>query len=164
MIPTSSSSYSTKKLKVICQKDAEDLSVTYRCPTGWRRHKDHCYKGINRSGTWDWHRDNCNKTEGGAWLASIKSQSENNFIHNYFKTKVDRFDPHPAVWGGLRQYRKVDKFRWLDGSFSVYEHWDKGWKNPRTNRISPLPRQWTVGNHCLMLFVEGRYVWHDNRW
>ncbi|XP_019617070.1 PREDICTED: fibropellin-1-like [Branchiostoma belcheri] len=92
-----------------------------RCPAGWRKYNNHCYKLMTDRTSWSKAKLRCAKH--GAILASIKDAKENRFItRRILNARADTY-----VWMGL--YKQSGCWKWTDGSPINYRNWARGEPN-----------------------------------
>ncbi|XP_033624558.1 macrophage mannose receptor 1-like [Asterias rubens] len=112
-----STSPCTSQRKFICEKDEGT------CPVGWRIHGGQCYQFNTYSAmTWTDAKHNCEAQ--GAFLASIFSDDENDFVFRQFDdlTGVGVTD----IWIGISDYSLDGQFAWVDGASVSYNNWNPG--------------------------------------
>ena len=84
----------------------------------------------------------------GAYLASIESAAQNNWIYEYFRTEND---VTASIWIGLNDISKDLNFEWIDGSGApTYTSWYSG-----------DPNNYQGQEHCVAIFANQQGTWVD---
>ncbi|XP_033107417.1 macrophage mannose receptor 1-like isoform X2 [Anneissia japonica] len=125
----------TNLAKSICRKEEGT------CAPGWRLHKGYCYQfNDNNAHTWTDSKHYCEAQ--GAYLTSILSNTENDFIQKQFEdlSTVGITD----YWIGISDYASDGIFQWSEGTTTAdYSNW-----NP--NMPKNVPNQ----PDCGKIFVD----------
>ncbi|XP_072170721.1 echinoidin-like [Diadema setosum] len=111
--------------------------VDAACPSSWRRNGNFCYRLFNEQRTWGAAENRC-KTfrplnraicQGAtAHLVSIHSQSEQNFVYNYFRSKCG-VQSDSRMWIGLNDIQREGTMVWSDGTQYNFRAWLSGEPN-----------------------------------
>ncbi|XP_002737988.1 perlucin-like protein [Saccoglossus kowalevskii] len=94
------------------------LVSAQNCPRYWFRNNEesYCYRYFSGLQTWQKAQDICETY--GANLASIKDESENDFVF-----KLQGYGCNNGIWIGLSDIVTEGTFKWFDGNALVYENW-----------------------------------------
>jgi hypothetical protein len=108
----------------ICQHDSNEASTTqtptttattttmFQCPSGWTEFEGHCYLPMPYSKSWSYATSDC--AIYGAYLTSIHSRAEDDFVKSWFNDKF---------WTGATYNISAGTWQWPDGSAWNYENW-----------------------------------------
>lgn len=121
------------------------------CEGGWEKFEESCYLFSLFSGTWDSGKTFC-EGEGGH-LVEISSLAEDNFIRDYVRNRgLTAYETRDS-WIGGTDVDVENTFVWTgSGQTFTYINWGPG--NPDNSG----------GNqHCVILFQESDYKWHDTQ-
>ncbi|PIK55093.1 hypothetical protein BSL78_07988 [Apostichopus japonicus] len=96
------------------------------CPTFWTPWGDNCYRYFGARVSWYDAKNHCRTFGGCVDLVSIHSQSEQDFVYDYWKSlrEEDTTYPKPGMWIGLNDIEQEGSFVWSDGTSLNYRHFD----------------------------------------
>merc|ERR1712126_350826 len=89
------------------------------CPYGWSQFNNSCYLFNHHIQTWILARENCQRMNPGADLASSNSQAENQFL---YKLSIIG-NSYKGGWLGGSDSHVEGEWVWTDGSSFNYIHW-----------------------------------------
>ncbi|XP_071489219.1 echinoidin-like [Diadema antillarum] len=111
------------------------------CPAGWRQNGSFCYRLFNEQRTWGAAENRC-KTfrplnsarcpDAAAHLVSIHSESEKNFVYNYFRSQSG-VQSNTKMWIGLNDIQREGTMVWSDGTQFNFRAWLPGEPNNSGN-------------------------------
>ena len=137
------------------------IEIYSGCPWGWKQSNKKCYKYFPNHVTWYDAQRKCETVEVGAYLASIKSSSEEDFINE--------LTSGTSIWlGGSDRFREGD-WKWLDrsriGSYSQYTHWNTGgiFTNPQPDGDGDCLYLLQFSETNAFGFTWYTAYWHDRK-
>ncbi|XP_065146178.1 galactose-specific lectin nattectin-like [Paramisgurnus dabryanus] len=117
-------------------------SAPEKCQRGWTRFDGQCYKFFSQSVNWATAEKNCRSI--GAYLASVHSTEQNNFLLSLLVSA------NTAVWIGGHDGEIEGQWLWTDGSQFHFSNW-----------CTKEPSNYGGKEHCLDLNSQINRCWND---
>ncbi|KAJ8038587.1 Echinoidin [Holothuria leucospilota] len=103
--------------------------ISSKCPTYWTAFGDSCYRFFGQHLNLKDASFNC-RIHGSrgrfAYLVSIHSQEENDFVATLVKSSTDPEDENAHIWIGLNDEVEEGNFAWSDGTDLDFTEWFPG--------------------------------------
>lgn len=107
-------------------KGVSKASLLTDCPIYWTAFGDNCYRFFGHRVNLEEARYSCRSHGGGskfAYLASIHSQEENDYMATLFKSSTDSEAEDRHAWIGLNDDADEGTFVWTDGTRTNFIRW-----------------------------------------
>ena len=111
----------------------------------WTPYGPSFYKAGVSSVTWDEARTGCPQMHHRAYLASVHSDGEQQFLANQFAK------PYGVVWIGLNDIKDEGHFTWINGDAVNFTYWSHG-----------QPDDQGAVQDCTVIKPDYSYMWDDD--